>query len=118
MNVLDKYKIKLYDEKEYISLDKLIKIDKHDDYGYYFNNSLSFNNDFAYAELLGIDVNSYRNLIYYNCLITTNPTRTATFFNEFKDATKSKKILLFLLLNRYGSLQNVVKTMFNIRNKK
>lgn len=119
MNVLEKYKTELYDENEYSLLDRYIKIVKHDEYnGYFYDNSLSFNSDFAYAELLGIDITAYRHLIYNNCLTTDSNSFVAKFFKDFKEASVRKKVLIFLLLSKYKTKENAIRAMINIKDKK
>lgn len=117
MNILNKFKISLYDEKEYRKLDKLITVKKHIQGYYFFYNPYDFSNDLAYAELLGIDIHSYRQLVFYNCLVTSNDSRTGTFFIEYREAMRGKKILLTLLLTRYRTTNEIVKAITNILNK-
>lgn len=117
MNILKSFKISLFDEIEYVKLNSFIKIKEREELGYYFNNDYSFNNDFAYAELLVIDVKSYRNLIFSECIIKMNESKNALFFQDKKDALKSKKMLISLLLYKYKSAENVKTAMVNIMNK-
>lgn len=117
MNILKRFKISLFDEIEYRKLDNFIKVKQREGLGYYFDNEYSFNNDFAYAELLMIDVRSYRNLIFTNCTIKINEAKNAIFLQEQKEAFRAKKILISLLLYKYESAENVKSAMINILDK-
>lgn len=116
MNILKKFAISLYDEHNYNKLDKFIRISS-DKNGYYFDNIYKFNNDFAYSELLGIDIKSYRTIIFGNYEIANNEQRTGTYFKEYSDAIKKKKMLLTLILNRYDTFEDVVDSIIRMLNK-
>lgn len=118
MNILKRFKVSLFDEIEYRKLDNFIKVKEKEGLGYYFDNEYLFNNDFAYAELLMIDVRSYRNLTFTNCTVKINETKNAIFLQEQKEAFRSKKMLISLLLYKYESAENVKSAMINIMNKK
>lgn len=102
-----------YNKQEYIKLNNFITIEKND-LGYYFNNPYKFNNDFAYSELIKIDINSYRSIMFANCNTSKNKQMTGFFYKEYKTAIKKKKILLMLILNRYDTYEKVVNRIVNI----
>lgn len=117
MNILKRFKITLFDEIEYRKLNMFIKVREKEGLGYYFDNEYSFNNDFAYAELLKIDVKSYRNIMFTDFYITINETKNAIFLTKKKEALTAKKMLITLLLYKYKSADNVKSAMTYILNK-
>lgn len=116
MNILKKFLIKLYDENDYKKLDNFIKISADENGYFYFNNIYKFNNDFAYSELLSIDIRSYRTIIFSNCEVKDNLQRTGLYFKEYSDAVRKKKMLLTLILNRYDTFEDVVDSIIRIMN--
>lgn len=118
MNILKRFLIKLYEEDEYDKLNRIITIRKDEEHnGYYFHNGFHLTNDFAYAGLLFIDVNSYRSIIYNKCAVTYNYNKTGTFFEDEADAIKRKRMLIILLLNQYGTARGVISGMQNFMNR-
>lgn len=119
MDILKKFAIKSYDEDEYKKIDNFIHINEKEEYkGFYYHNMYFMTNDLAYSTLLDLDINSYRNIIYYNCEILFNENKTGTFFLNRNDAIKKKKLLIILLLNRYGTYNNLINRIHNIIIKK
>lgn len=115
MDILKKFTLTLYDEDEYKKIDDFIQVNEKENYqGFYYHNVYFMTNDLAYSKLLDLDINSYRNIIYYNCEIFFNENKTGTFFLHREDAIKKKRLLIILLLNRYNTYNNMINRIHNI----
>lgn len=113
MDVLSKYKIYLYSEKEYLKVDKFITLGLAEN-GYFFKNPLNINNDFGYADLLEVDVRTYRKFIFCNVQYFMNEKQTTYLFKNEKEARRKKKLLIILLLEKYNTLNNISRKMSNL----
>lgn len=106
MNIFEKYKVDLYDNKEFIKLDKYITIGSTED-GFYFKNPKNINNDFGYSALLELDVRAYRRLMYSGTKYKEHINKTTFLYENQKEARRKKKLLLILLLDKYKTLNEI-----------